>query len=67
MLGEQDVCGEQDDGDHFKLFDVAASVTIPRRFITSWDVDFGDSVGFFSGVSPISSINTSNISPCSYL
>jgi len=38
------------------------SVTIPRRFITSWDVDLGDSdVGLFSGVSPISSVDTSKI------
>jgi len=36
-------------------------VTIPRHFITSWDVDLGDSVGFFSGVLPISSVDTSNI------
>jgi len=47
----------------FKLFNVAAStlpsfrVTIPRRFMTSWDTDLEDSgVGLdLTGVSPINS------------
>jgi len=53
----------------YKLFNVVAStlpsftVTIPRRLMTSWDNDLGDSgVGLdLTGVSPINSADTSRI------
>jgi len=38
-------------------------VTIPRHFITSWDIDIGDNGGGFdfTGVLPISSTDTPSI------